>query len=89
MATKFWDCIGKLHKIKHNIRPMHRTFQIFVASVGLCGRGFQFCYQILKGRRHGNEILHLRAKITQNRHNCGPVHRRFKVFVFTARVEAT
>ena len=66
MATKFWDCIRKLHNIKHNIGPMHRTFQIFVASVGLCGCGFQLCYEILKERCYGNEILHLRAKITQN-----------------------
>jgi len=58
MATKFWDCIGKLHKIEHHIGPMHRIFQIVVASVGLCGRGFQFCYQILQGRSHGNEILY-------------------------------
>ena len=36
MATKFCYFIGKLHKIEHNIGPMHRTFQIFVASVGLC-----------------------------------------------------
>ena len=38
--------------MEHNIGPMHRTFQIFVASVGLCGRGFQFCYQILKGQNY-------------------------------------
>jgi len=87
MSTKFWDCIGKLHKIEHNIPPMHRTFEIFVASVGLCGRGFQFYYQILKGRCYGNEILHLRAKLHKIDNNCGPVHRRFKVF--SAIVEAT
>jgi len=50
MAMKFWDCMGKLHIIEHNIGPMHRTFLILLLVWGLCGRDFNSVTKLLKGR---------------------------------------
>jgi len=41
---------------------------------------FNSVTEILKGRCHGNEILHLRAKLHKIEHNSGPVDRSFKIF---------